>query len=107
MIYFKLKDVITRRRKIAHRFPLFILSEMQNGSPVGLQREPVPSTSAAAAATSAGDNTNQPQNYGRTPLHDAAINGDDETLERLLRAGADRNAKDTQHGNTPLHEAGE
>lgn len=68
---------------------------MQNGSPLG-PREPVPSTSAA------GDS-----NYGRTPLHEAAISGDDEALERLLRAGADRNAKDTQHGNTPLHEAGE
>lgn len=70
---------------------------MQNGSPVG-PREPVPSTSAA------GDNNNK--NYGRTPLHEAAIAGDDEALERLLRAGADRNSKDTQHGNTPLHEAG-
>lgn len=45
-------------------------------------------------------------NYDRTPLHEAAIAGDEETLQLLLRTGADRNAKDTQHGNTPLHEAG-
>ncbi|XP_063708880.1 ankyrin repeat domain-containing protein 12 [Culicoides brevitarsis] len=61
---------------------------MQNGSPF---REAVPSTSG--------------YNFDRTPLHEAAIAGDEETLQLLLRTGADRNAKDSQHGNTPLHEA--
>uniref|UniRef100_A0A336KLC7 CSON010827 protein n=1 Tax=Culicoides sonorensis TaxID=179676 RepID=A0A336KLC7_CULSO len=63
---------------------------MQNGSPYHAREEPVPSTS---------------YNYDRTPLHEAVIAGDDDTVQLLLRTGADRNAKDTQHGNTPLHEA--
>ncbi|KAJ6645199.1 Ankyrin repeat domain-containing protein 6 [Pseudolycoriella hygida] len=41
----------------------------------------------------------------RSPLHEAAIAGDFQQLEKFLRAGADRNAKDAKHGNTPLHEA--
>lgn len=40
-----------------------------------------------------------------SPLHEAAIAGDFKQLDLLLRAGADRNAKDAKHGNTPLHEA--
>lgn len=69
---------------------VFVITEMQNGSS---PRDPVPGTSK-----------NEPQ--PRTPLHEAAISGDDETLERLLRSGADRNSKDSLHGNTALHEAG-
>lgn len=41
----------------------------------------------------------------RSPLHEASIAGDFKQLDQLLRAGADRNAKDVKHGNTPLHEA--
>lgn len=40
-----------------------------------------------------------------SPLHEAAATGDLELLEKLLVSGADRSAKDTKHGNTPLHEA--
>ena len=39
---------------------------------------------------------------GRTPLHYAAANGDDEEVLRLLDAGADAKAKDDS-GWTPLH----
>lgn len=38
----------------------------------------------------------------RTPLHDAVQTGDRETVETLLRAGADANAKDS-FGRTALH----
>ena len=40
---------------------------------------------------------------GRTPLHDAAFDGDVSEVEALLAKGADVNAKD--YGWTPLHEA--
>ncbi|KXJ75134.1 hypothetical protein RP20_CCG012289 [Aedes albopictus] len=45
------------------------------------------------------------ENTNRTPLHEAASNGDEAAVEALLAAGADRNAKESLHGNTPLHEA--
>uniref|UniRef100_A0A182K1V1 ANK_REP_REGION domain-containing protein n=1 Tax=Anopheles christyi TaxID=43041 RepID=A0A182K1V1_9DIPT len=41
----------------------------------------------------------------RTPLHEAAAGGNETKVETLLAAGADRNAKESVHGNTPLHEA--
>ncbi|XP_058829962.1 uncharacterized protein LOC131689125 [Topomyia yanbarensis] len=46
-----------------------------------------------------------PENTSRSPLHDAASNGDEAAVEVLLATGADRNAKELLHGNTPLHEA--
>ncbi|XP_052900285.1 uncharacterized protein LOC128306726 [Anopheles moucheti] len=46
-----------------------------------------------------------PENTTRTPLHEAAAGGDETKVETLLAAGADRNAKESVHGNTPLHEA--
>uniref|UniRef100_A0A182LXE8 Uncharacterized protein n=1 Tax=Anopheles culicifacies TaxID=139723 RepID=A0A182LXE8_9DIPT len=52
-----------------------------------------------ATATPRLDNTT------RTPLHEAAAGGDETKVETLLAAGADRNAKESVHGNTPLHEA--
>uniref|UniRef100_A0A182PTP6 ANK_REP_REGION domain-containing protein n=1 Tax=Anopheles epiroticus TaxID=199890 RepID=A0A182PTP6_9DIPT len=45
------------------------------------------------------------ENATRTPLHEAAAGGDETKVETLLTAGADRNAKESVHGNTPLHEA--
>ncbi|XP_052873119.1 uncharacterized protein LOC128278430, partial [Anopheles cruzii] len=45
------------------------------------------------------------ENTNRTPLHEAASTGDETKVETLLAAGADRNAKESVHGNTPLHEA--
>ncbi len=41
---------------------------------------------------------------GDTPLHIAAIKGDETIVRRLLSAGADPNRKG-EHGFTPLHEA--
>ncbi|XP_058129210.1 uncharacterized protein LOC131289062 [Anopheles ziemanni] len=46
-----------------------------------------------------------PENTNRTPLHEAASAGDEAKVEALLAAGADRNAKESVHGNNPLHEA--
>ncbi|XP_053687505.1 uncharacterized protein LOC128736995 [Sabethes cyaneus] len=46
-----------------------------------------------------------PENTNRSPLHEAASNGDEAAVEALLATGADRNAKESLHGNTPLHEA--
>ncbi|XP_058459125.1 uncharacterized protein LOC131435349 [Malaya genurostris] len=46
-----------------------------------------------------------PENTNRSTLHEAASNGDEATVEALLATGADRNAKESLHGNTPLHEA--
>lgn len=40
-----------------------------------------------------------------TPLHEAAASGDDKSVQALLTSNADRTAKETKHGNTPLHEA--
>ncbi|XP_037917487.1 uncharacterized protein LOC119655603 [Hermetia illucens] len=45
------------------------------------------------------------EDTGQTALHEAAISGDEKTLQILLAGGADRNLKDHKHGNTPLHEA--
>lgn len=41
----------------------------------------------------------------RSPLHDAAREGDVEAIQRLLAAGADPNAKAAYLGDTPLHTA--
>ncbi|XP_055626617.1 uncharacterized protein LOC129768777 [Toxorhynchites rutilus septentrionalis] len=49
--------------------------------------------------------SNVPESTNRSPLHEAASNGDESAVETLLAAGADRNAKESLHGNTPLHEA--
>ena len=38
----------------------------------------------------------------RTPLHEAAIDGDEQEVRKLLRAGAELNASD-RSGWTPLH----
>lgn len=40
--------------------------------------------------------------YGRTPLHYAALNGDIERVHQLLRSGANSNSQDDD-GWTPLH----
>ncbi|XP_055383300.1 uncharacterized protein LOC129613327 [Condylostylus longicornis] len=50
-------------------------------------------------------NTVIQEDDGRTALHEAATIGDEKTLQTLLNAGANRNAKDRKHANTPLHEA--
>jgi ankyrin repeat protein len=41
-------------------------------------------------------------NYGNTPLHDAALNGHKDVAELLVAHGADVNAKNN-NGSTPLH----
>ena len=43
--------------------------------------------------------------WGETPLHYAAAYGDEEMIQAMLRAGADRKALNT-HGETPLEYAG-
>lgn len=47
---------------------------------------------------------NQRGNFGNTPLHVAAVQGDVDAIELLLSAGADPNALG-ELGNTPLHDA--
>jgi len=42
---------------------------------------------------------------GRTPLHAAALAGDTQKVEQLIKKGADVNAKDDRLGRTPLHYA--
>ena len=42
--------------------------------------------------------------YGRSPLHICAINGDHKCLKFLIKQGIDINAIDNE-GNTPLHYA--
>ena len=49
---------------------------------------------------------NEPDEYGRTPLHLAAQEGRTETVLFLIAAGAKVNAK-SQNGRTPLHWAAE
>ena len=48
--------------------------------------------------------TDSDNNGGNTPLHDAALAGDAETVRALAAAGADVDAKN-EDGNTPLHVA--
>lgn len=43
-----------------------------------------------------------PSNNGRTPLHQAALGGNAEAVEVLIRSGAEVNSSDTL-GDTPLH----
>jgi len=42
--------------------------------------------------------------HSRTPLHDAVRTGSEDTVRRLIDAGADVNAVD-EDGRTPLHDA--
>ncbi|GAB0097995.1 Ankyrin repeat [Sergentomyia squamirostris] len=51
------------------------------------------------------NNSKTQMDCGRTTLHEASCVGDEKALEALLATGADRNVKDTRHGNTALHEA--
>ena len=52
----------------------------------------------------AGADVNAEDDYGGTPLHDAAYKGQAEVISILIKAGADVNAK-TDGGSTPLHSA--
>lgn len=45
---------------------------------------------------------NKQDNGGRTPLHYACVSGEVETVDILLRSGANVNVEDL-HGHTPLH----
>uniref|UniRef100_A0A182QKS5 Uncharacterized protein n=1 Tax=Anopheles farauti TaxID=69004 RepID=A0A182QKS5_9DIPT len=86
---------------------------MHNEPTVQPAREkPLPNTDTSVTATAAlpssplaNGNGAVPENTNRTPLHEAAAAGDETKVENLLAAGADRNAKESVHGNTPLHEA--
>src|SRR5271165_3777986 len=49
-------------------------------------------------------NVNAATSDGTTALHWAAHNGDEDLIDRLLRAGADAKAKN-QFGTTPMSEA--
>jgi ankyrin repeat protein len=59
---------------------------------------------AAIALINQHVNVNTPTSDGTTALHWASHNGDVELVDRLLRAGADANAKN-QFGATPMSEA--
>lgn len=48
-------------------------------------------------------NINAVDEEGRTPLHYASELGQDDTLEVLLKAGANPDVKDVPKGRTPLH----
>ncbi|XP_055918129.1 uncharacterized protein LOC129950271 isoform X2 [Eupeodes corollae] len=65
---------------------------MQNGSSRGPREDTLP-------------NAVIQEDANWTPLHEAAATGDDKRLQALLIANTDRTAKDSKHGNTPLHEA--
>lgn len=47
---------------------------------------------------------NKTDNQGRSPLHFAAALGDDDSVQSLIKAGAEINLKD-KYGRTPLHYA--
>uniref|UniRef100_A0AAG5DXG7 Uncharacterized protein n=1 Tax=Anopheles atroparvus TaxID=41427 RepID=A0AAG5DXG7_ANOAO len=66
---------------------------------------PTTTTITVAQAPLVNGNGAVPENTNRTPLHEAASTGDEAKVETLLAAGADRNAKESVHGNNPLHEA--
>lgn len=55
----------------------------------------------AQVCLSAGDKLPKPDSAGRTPLHVAAVNGDEATIGVLLSAGLSLDAADAE-GNTPL-----
>jgi ankyrin repeat protein len=57
---------------------------------------------ALAAAIAAGEDVDQPDKDGRTPLHHAAINGDVDAATQLIAAKADVSARDAA-GWAPLH----
>lgn len=52
-----------------------------------------------------GENINQPDDMGVTPLIHAIAFNQKESLLALLKVGADVNVADTEFGNTPLHHA--
>ncbi|KAF8817845.1 hypothetical protein IE077_003622 [Cardiosporidium cionae] len=53
---------------------------------------------------SEGYNINAVDNYGYTPLHNAALNGNIDIVQYLVDKGCDINAVDN-YGNTLLHRA--
>ncbi|XP_050080000.1 uncharacterized protein LOC126567761 [Anopheles maculipalpis] len=69
------------------------------------REKPLPNTDTTTIVPHINGNGAVPENTTRTPLHEAAAGGDETKVETLLAAGADRNAKESVHGNTPLHEA--
>ena len=75
---------------------------LTSGSPL-LPRRRSDSVSSGPHATNMLDKRDT---KGRTPLFNAAKNGDIEEVEKLLKAGADPNITD-DYGVTPLHESTE
>ena len=57
------------------------------------------------AAIRAGADLNARDMWGETPLHYAAMNGYVDSINVLLEAGADVDAREGFIGNTPLHNA--
>ena len=57
------------------------------------------------AAIKAGADLNARDMWGETPLHYAAMEGYTDSVNVLLEAGADVNAREGFIGNTPLHNA--
>lgn len=49
-----------------------------------------------------GANVNAKNDYGKTPLHEAAEEGDIDTVELLLRYGADVNTRDNFVGSNTV-----
>ena len=70
----------------------------RGGNSTVLQQE------AVGMLLSRGADPDQPDNYGRTPLHSAVIEGNIELTENLLRAGADMNKQD-MNGRTAVYHA--